>query len=77
MRIDVDRAVGKILQDYKRGPIQKGDEVATHLGSSAKPPVKPPAARGRPRCRRLLGAYFVEKPQANVYTVMLVVSLLR
>jgi myosin heavy subunit len=31
MRLDVDRAVGKILQDYKRGPIQKGDEVATHL----------------------------------------------
>jgi len=32
LRIDVDRAVGKILQDYKRGPIQKGDEVATRLG---------------------------------------------
>ncbi len=31
LRLDVDRAVGKILQDYKRGPIQKGDEVATHL----------------------------------------------
>jgi hypothetical protein len=32
LRTDVDRAVGKILQDYKRGPIQKGDEVATRLG---------------------------------------------
>lgn len=32
LRIDFDRAVGKILQDYKRGPIQKGDEVATRLG---------------------------------------------
>ncbi|HEY1785036.1 MAG TPA: hypothetical protein VGG30_05775 [Pirellulales bacterium] len=32
LRIDVDRAVGKVLQDYKRGPIQKGDEVATRLG---------------------------------------------
>ncbi|HEX4146890.1 MAG TPA: hypothetical protein VHY91_25560 [Pirellulales bacterium] len=32
LRIDVDRAVGKILQDYKRGPIQKGDEVASRLG---------------------------------------------
>jgi hypothetical protein len=31
LRLDVDRAVGKILQDYKRGAIQKGDEVATHL----------------------------------------------
>jgi hypothetical protein len=31
LRLDVDRAVGKILQDYKRGPIQKGDEFATHL----------------------------------------------
>jgi len=32
LRIDFDRAVGKVLQDYKRGPIQKGDEVATRLG---------------------------------------------
>ncbi len=32
LRIDVDRAVGKVLQDYKRGPIQKGDEVASRLG---------------------------------------------
>jgi len=32
LRIDFDRAVGKILQDYKRGSIQKGDEVATRLG---------------------------------------------
>jgi uncharacterized protein YlxW (UPF0749 family) len=32
LRIEIDRAVGKVLQDYKRGPIQKGDEVATRLG---------------------------------------------
>ncbi len=32
LKLEVDRAVGKDLQEYKRGPIQKGDEVATRLG---------------------------------------------